>query len=285
MELRSEGGGSCTTKTAAMALHINHDSRIRHGLVYAGAVATGRWSSVGVQLQNLPRNSVYDLPPILRDLQHDITADEIADLYGPPLRVISELLRPLIVAPDGHHLIVADYCQIEARILAWLAGEHHRLAMFRAYDDGGPDPYSVTAARLFSLPVAEVTPAQRQSGKIAELALGFQGGHRAIQKMGKNFGMRIAKATAEEWKVAWRRPTRRSRAFGTPLRPRRAPSSIVPRPHRTSRPDPVLAHAARDVGKAPVRTEAHLLAPVPEVRKKPRGANYGSSRIVSDKTI
>jgi DNA polymerase bacteriophage-type len=157
-----------------------------------------------VQLQNLPRIKVYEPAPILRDLQHGITAEEIADIYGPPLAVVSELLRPLIVAPNGHWLIIADFAQIEARICAWLAGEQHRIRMFRDYDAGGPDPYRVTAGVLFNVAVADVTPHQRPLGKAAELAFGFQGGHRALQKQARNFGLRIPKAQAETFKIAWR---------------------------------------------------------------------------------
>jgi DNA polymerase len=205
LEIRQEGGGSSTKKLVAVARQFDAlDGRLRHQLVYAGAIATGRWSSTGVQLQNLPRNRLYDLAPILRDLEHGITATEIADIYGPPLQVASELLRPLIVAPHGHWLIIADFAQVEARVLAWLAGEQHRLQMFRDYDAGGPDPYSVTAALLFGVTIVGVKPDQRPLGKAAELAFGFQGGHRAIQKQARNFGLRIPKAQAEEYKLAWR---------------------------------------------------------------------------------
>src|SRR6185312_13214470 len=108
-----------------------------------------------------------------------------------------ELLRPLIVAPHGHWLIIADFAQVESRVLAFLADEQPRVQMFRDYDAGGPDPYRVAASQLFNVAIADVTPYQRQLGKVVELACGFQGGHRAIQKGARNFGLRIPKAEAE----------------------------------------------------------------------------------------
>ncbi len=137
LQIRQVGGGSSSLKAAAIGRQLCADQRIRGALIYCGAAATGRWSSHGPQMQNLPRaNPAFHPRHIMRDIAADATLQELEDLHGPVLKLVSELLRPLLVAPPGKVLVTADYSQIEARVLAWLAGQHDRLDVFRAFDAG-----------------------------------------------------------------------------------------------------------------------------------------------------
>jgi len=206
LELRRDGGGASTAKAAAIARRLSPDGRLRDGLVYAGAVSTGRWSSHGAQLQNLPRsNEKLSGPDIMRDLADQATLVELEEIHAaPPLKLVSELLRSTFIASDGQ-LVVGDYEQIEARTLAWCAGQDDQLAAYRKFDRGeGPDPYVVAAALIYRIPLDQVTKAQRQIGKIATLALGYQGGKRAFRKMARNYGLEIDGDQAEQIKLAWR---------------------------------------------------------------------------------
>jgi DNA polymerase len=135
--------------------------------------------------------------------------------HGPPLVVASEMARPVFVAKLGHWLARGDYSQIEARVLAWIAGEHWKLDAFRAYDDitgwkdgkpirRGPDLYTVGAASIFGCSLEEVTYQLRQGGKVGELACGYQGGFRAILAMARLYNIKLTEERAEEIKVAWR---------------------------------------------------------------------------------
>jgi DNA polymerase bacteriophage-type len=206
LELRQDGGGSSSSKAGAIRRQISADGRVRGPLIYGGAPATLRWSSHGAQLHNLPRHDPrFDPQQILRDISVDATLTELEDLHGPPLKLVSEMLRPVLIAAPGKVLVTADYAQIEARVLAWLAGQEDRLDVFRAFDAGaGPDPYRVTASRIYRTDPSEITASQRQIGKVADLALGYQGGSRAFKSMAKNFGLKIPTAQAEEIKHAWR---------------------------------------------------------------------------------
>jgi DNA polymerase bacteriophage-type len=150
LEWRQDGGGSSNLKTGSIARRLSADGRIRDALIYCGAASTGRWSSGGSQLQNLKRpDPRFHASSILRDLRLGATADELDQIHGPPLKLVSELLRPLFIAAPSKQLVVADYSQIEARVLAWASGQDDRLAVFRRYDAGGTDPYRITASRIY----------------------------------------------------------------------------------------------------------------------------------------
>ena len=201
LEIRRDGGGSSSRKHVAIDRHLSDDGRIRGELIYAGAVSTARWSSNGAQLQNLPRGGNIDVAAVLRDLE----ADSDLDAHGPPLKIASELLRPIFVAPPDCWLARGDYSQIEARVLAWIAGQSNVVDAFRAHDAGeGPDLYKVTAASIYRIPVDAVDKNQRQIGKVAALALGYNGGKKAFQSMAKTFGIKVADERAEAIKLAWR---------------------------------------------------------------------------------
>lgn len=126
--------------------------------------------------------------------------DQIDVFYGNPLSVISDCLRGFIVAKDGHRLVAADFSAIEARVIAWLAGEEKVLDIFRTHGK----IYEHAASLIFNVHIDDVTKAQRQIGKVAILALGYQGGVGAFQQMAKGYGVKVSNEQAENIKVAWR---------------------------------------------------------------------------------
>jgi DNA polymerase bacteriophage-type len=207
LELRRDAGGSSISKIPAIGRHLSADGRLRGALIYAGATATARWSSHGAQLQNLPRPDdklKLHIPSILRDLALNPTPAEIEALHGPPLKVVAELLRPVFVAALGNRLVSGDFSQIEARGLAWFAGEERKLAAFRAYDAGtGPDIYCVAASGMFGRTIAKGDP-ERQPGKIVELAGGYGGGIKAIKKTARKFNLKWSDEKCAEYRDRWR---------------------------------------------------------------------------------
>lgn len=130
----------------------------------------------------------------------DEVRDQIDIFHGPPMSVISDCLRGFIVARPGHTLIGCDFSAIEARVIAWLAGEERVLEIFR----GHGKIYEHAASGIYHVPMKEVTKDQRQIGKVAVLALGYQGGVRAFQQMAKSYGVKVSDKQAEAIKSAWR---------------------------------------------------------------------------------
>lgn len=178
LQLRKAGAKSSAAKYEAALAYACEDGRARGQFKYYGA-HTGRFSGKGIQPHNFPRvkpSDVYAAMAIAE--QGDIELLEMA--YGDAAEALAALARPLIKAADGMVLSVADYSAIEARVLAWLAGEQWKLEVFK----GDGKIYEATAARMFGIPVAEVTKDLRQRGKIAELALGYQGGVGALIQFG-----------------------------------------------------------------------------------------------------
>jgi DNA polymerase len=205
LELRRDAGGSSISKIPAIARHCSADGRLRGALIYGGASATARWSSHGAQLQNLPRHDDrFNVPALLRDLALSPSPEEIEFLYGPPLKAVAELLRPVFVAAPGCRLVCGDFSQIEARGLAWFAGEEKKLAAFRALDAGtGPDIYCVTASGMFGRTITKRDP-ERQPGKILELAGGYGGGVKAIRKTARKSGLKWSNEKCAEYRDRWR---------------------------------------------------------------------------------
>lgn len=181
LELRTQMAKSSIKKYQAMENYICRDNRA-HGLVqYYGAGRTGRWSGRGIQIQNLYRISMPDID-MARSLVRSGQADVIEMVYDSLPEVLSQLVRTAFTASDGHRLIVADFSAIEARVIAWLAGEKWRLDVFETHGK----IYEASASAMFHVPIEEITKDNplRQKGKIAELALGYGGSVGALEKMG-----------------------------------------------------------------------------------------------------
>lgn len=181
MQIRQELGKTSVAKYDAMARALCHDKRIRGMLQFYGAERTGRWAGRIVQLQNLPQNKLKDL-----DLVHQIVRngdfDLLEILYESPMDLFSQLIRTSFIARKGKTFAVADYSAIEARVIAWLAGEEWRLEVFRTHGK----IYEASASQMFNVPIEEITKDSplRKKGKVAELALGYQGAVGAMKKMG-----------------------------------------------------------------------------------------------------
>jgi DNA polymerase len=121
-------------------------------------------------------------------------------LYGSPLSAISDCLRSFIVPAPGKRFLICDFSSIEARVLAWLAGQEDVLEIFRK----GGDLYKVAASKIYRIPVESVSKDQRQIGKVAVLALGYGGGKGAFQAMARGYGVKVSDRQADEIKKAWR---------------------------------------------------------------------------------
>lgn len=169
---------SCTTsvsKYKKLISCVSSDGRLRGTLQFCGASRTGRWAGRLFQPQNLPRSSLAQ-PVIDSGIEAlkagcaDLVCDDI-------MQLTSSALRASIIAPPGKKLVISDLSNIEGRMLAWLAGEHWKIAAFRDYDEGhGPDLYKLAYARAFHISPDDVTKDQRQIGKVMELGLGYGGG-------------------------------------------------------------------------------------------------------------
>ena len=157
------------------------DSRARGLIQFYGANRTGRFSGRLIQVQNLPQNHLEPLEEA-RELIRNEDLDAILGRFGAVSTVLSELIRTAFIPKPGYRFIVSDFSAIEARVLAWLSGEEWRLELFR----NGGDIYCKSASKMFGVPVEKngVNKELRQKGKIAELALGYNGGVNALKSFG-----------------------------------------------------------------------------------------------------
>lgn len=208
LEVRLEAAKSSTAKLKRFldrAEQMSDGWICRENFLYHGA-GTGRWSGLGLQMQNFPRGVLGLKPGDIGDaLEHLTDREFLAIFLGPPMTVISDCLRSLLIARKGHRLIAADYAQIEGRGLPFLAGDERKLSAFRAADNKeGPGIYERAAAGIFDIKIEDVTKAQRQIGKTAELACGYGGGVGAFQSMAKNLGVKVPDSEADKIKSAWR---------------------------------------------------------------------------------
>lgn len=181
LRIRQEMAKTSTKKYEAMKKTACSDGRVRGLLQFYGANRTGRWAGRLVQVQNLPQNHLEDLD-YARSLvkSGDLSAVEL--LFGNVPDTLSQLIRTAFIAKEGCTFLVCDFSAIEARVIAWLAGEQWRLEVFRTHGK----IYEASASMMFHVPVDEITKTdpRRQKGKIAELALGYQGGVGAMKTMG-----------------------------------------------------------------------------------------------------
>lgn len=181
LEIRQEAGKSSVSKYSAFERSACSDSRIRGAFQFYGAAHTGRWAGRLIQPQNFPRNDFDDVD-VARRLVSKGDFDGVSLLYPSLSSVFRTLVRTLVKAPEGKMLAVADYSAIEARVIAWLAGEQWRQDVFK----NGGDIYCASASAMFHVPVEKhgQNSQLRKKGKIAELALGYAGGVGALKAFG-----------------------------------------------------------------------------------------------------
>lgn len=181
LSIRQKISKSSIKKYDAMRMAACQDSRIRGMFQFYGAARTGRFAGRIVQLQNLPRNSMPDLD-LARSMVLDGDLDTMELCYDDVQDVLSQLIRTALEAPPGKRFIVADFSAIEARVIAWLAGEEWEMKAFAE----GKDIYCATASAMFGVPVVKhgVNGELRQKGKVAVLACGYGGGIGALKAMG-----------------------------------------------------------------------------------------------------
>ena len=181
LSLRQQLAKSSIKKYQTMENAVCADGRARGMFQFYGANRTGRWAGRLIQMQNLPQNHLSDLEDA-RWLVHDGDFAALELLYDNIPDVLSQLIRTAFVPKDGYKLIVADFSAIEARVIAWLAGERWRNDVFATHGK----IYEASASQMFHVPIEEVTKGSplRQKGKIAELALGYGGSVGALKAMG-----------------------------------------------------------------------------------------------------
>ena len=176
------------------------DFRVRGAFVFAGGSATGRASSYGAQVHNFTRKCAKDPESVRASM---VLGHPIVPQFGKRVTdVLKGMLRPAIIPAKGKSLVVADWSQIEARMTPWLSGRGDDvLDVFRS----GRDIYVREAAAMYKIPESEVTPDQRQIGKVAILACGFGGGIGAFSAMGRAYGLTMTESDAQRTVDAWRR--------------------------------------------------------------------------------
>ena len=181
LELRKELSKSSVRKYDAMKNVKGKDNRARGLIQFYGANRTGRYSGRLIQVQNLRRNNLKDLD-LARSLVKNRDYETIEILYDSPADILSQLIRTAFMSKEGTRFIISDFSAIEARVLAWLAGEQWVLDAF----ENGEDIYCRTASRMFGVPVEKhgINGHLRQKGKIATLACGYQGALGALKAMG-----------------------------------------------------------------------------------------------------
>jgi DNA polymerase bacteriophage-type len=181
LQLRLQLAKTSVKKYEAIERAVCPDGRVRGLLQFYGANRTGRWAGRLVQVQNLPQNHLKDLT-LARDLVKSGQLEKLELLFENVPAVLSELIRTAFVPKTGHRFLVADFNAIEARVLAWLAGERWRMEVFASHGL----IYEASASQMFNVPLEEITKGSplRQKGKISELALGYGGGVRALTAMG-----------------------------------------------------------------------------------------------------
>lgn len=212
LKIRKELGKTSVKKYEAMQTCICPDGRIRGLLQFYGANRTGRFAGRLVQVQNLPRNYIENLDTA-RNLVKRRQLEAIKAIYGDVPDTLSQLIRTAFIPGEGCRFLVADFSAIEARVLAWLAGEDWRLDVFRTHGK----IYEASASAMFGVPIEKIKKgnpeyALRGKGKVAELALGYQGGSRALVSMGA-LSMGLAEEELPDIVKRWRGSNQRIQDF------------------------------------------------------------------------
>ena len=246
LELRLELSRTSVKKYESMARCICRDGRVHGLLQFGGAARTFRWAGRLVQVQNLPQNHLPDLS-LARDIVRSGDEEQLELLFGSVPGTLSELIRTAFIPKDGCRFIVADFSAIEARVLAWLAGEEWVLEEFR----GRGKIYEATASRMFHIPQETIVRGHpnyeyRQKGKQATLSCGYGGGVGALKAMGAKMPEEEMQPLVDAWRAANPQIVRFWNALGN------AASEVIERQNSVR------------VGKVTVyRKEGHLLIRLP----------------------
>ena len=202
LELRLELSKTSIKKYEAMARTVCRDGRVHGMLQFGGASRTFRWAGRLIQIQNLVANHLPDLP-LARDIVKSGDEEQLELLFGSVPSTLSELIRTAFIPKDGCRFIVADFSAIEARVLAWLAGEEWVLSEFR----GKGKIYEATARRMFHVPQETIVKGHpnyeyRQKGKQATLSCGYGGGVGALKAMGAKMPEEEMQPLVDAWRAA-----------------------------------------------------------------------------------
>lgn len=208
LEIRQQLGKTSIKKYVAMETAKGDDDRVRGLTQYYGANRTGRWAGRLVQMQNLPRNYIKTLDDA-RNLVKAKNYEGIRILYGNVPDTLSQLIRTAFIPSENHKFVVADFSAIEARVIAWLAGEQWVNEVFATHGK----IYEATASQMFHVPVEKISKGNpeyglRQKGKVATLALGYQGGVNALIAMGA-LSMGLTEEELPDIVHRWRSANRR----------------------------------------------------------------------------
>lgn len=216
VEIRQEAAKTSVSKLVAFLARCSADGRIRGAFLFSAA-GTGRWSSVGAQLHNLPRPrkefgdahvNLELLFALIRTEDPEALKFMYGEKLGRTLWLLSDAIRGFLWAAPGHELLVADYSGIEGAVAAWVADEHwkvdylHLLQSEQGKDQ--PDLYRVAAAGIFNTTTDEITKkdVRRQIGKVSELSLQYQGGPGAFRSMARNYSLKLAPIYPIVWEAA-----------------------------------------------------------------------------------
>lgn len=208
LEIRLELSKTSVKKYAAMDAAVCEDGRVRGLLQFYGANRTGRWAGRIVQVQNLPRNYIDTLDLARALVKEDKTA-ALKLVYGNVPDTLSQLIRTAFIPSHGNRFVVADFSAIEARVIAWLAGESWRQEVFRTHGK----IYEASASAMFGVPIERIKKGNpeyvlRAKGKVAELALGYQGSSGALIAMGA-LNMGLTEEELPDIVARWRQANKR----------------------------------------------------------------------------
>lgn len=200
LEIRQQLAKTSVSKYHAMARSAGNDDVVRGLVQFYGANRTGRWAGRLVQVQNLPQNKLRDID-LARQLMIARNYEVLDEMFGNVFDTMSQLIRTAFIATPGYKLVIADFSAIEARVVAWLAWCQWRLEVFKTHGK----IYEASAEQMFKLPPGSVDKKSpyRFKGKVAELALGYQGGVGALKTMGA-LDMGLTEEELDPIKIAWR---------------------------------------------------------------------------------
>lgn len=209
LEIRQELSKTSTKKYKAMETVACEDGRIRGLLQFYGANRTGRWAGRLVQIHNLPKNKDDFEINLARRLVIERKIEMLQFVFGNVPDTLSQLIRTAFIAPSGKWLLIADFSAIEARVIAWLAGEQWRLDVFQTHGK----IYEASASQMFGVPLELISKGNKEyglraTGKVAELALGYQGGKGALINMGA-LDMGLSEEELPDIVLRWRNANRR----------------------------------------------------------------------------